>query len=157
MSKSLFISLTDDQRTFLRTLTCSGTRSARVQTRARILLLTDRSQGETRTDAQIAEALLVSKPTIGKTRRRFALAQEDGQDGLQAALSEKPRPGKVPKVTGEIEAHLVTLCCSDPPEGAARWTLRLLADKIVAQGHLDSLSHVTVGERLKKMHLNPGK
>ena len=157
MSKSLFISLTDEQRTFLRTLTCSGTRSARVQTRARILLLTDRSQGEMRTDAQIAEALLVSKPTIGKTRRRFALAQEHGQDGLQAALSEKPRPGKVPKVTGEIEAHLVTLCCSDPPEGAARWTLRLLADKIVAQGHLDSLSHVTVGERLKKMHLSPGK
>ena len=156
MSKPVTVSLTDDQRTFLRDLTGSGSSPARVQTRARILLLADRSQGHRRTDADIAAALLVSKPTIGKTRRRYALAAV-GEDGLAAALSERPRPGQTPKVTGDIEAYLVTLCCSDPPEGAARWTLRLLADRIVAAGHLDSLSHVTVGARLKKMSLNPGK
>ena len=156
MSKPVTVSLTDDQRTFLRDLTGSGSSPARVQTRARILLLADRSQGHRRTDADIAAALLVSKPTIGKTRRRYALAAA-GEDGLAAALSERPRPGQTPKVTGDIEAYLVTLCCSDPPEGAARWTLRLLADRIVAAGHLDSLSHVTVGARLKKMSLNPGK
>ncbi len=157
MSKPVTVSLTDDQRTSLRGLTGSGSSPARVQTRARILLLADRSQGHRRTDADIAAALLVSKPTIGKTRRRFALAEAQGKDGLEAALSERPRPGQTPKVTGDIEAHLVTLCCSDPPEGAARWTLRLLADRIVAAGHLESLSHVTVGARLKKMRLNPGR
>ncbi len=157
MSKHLNVSLTDDQRAALRTLTCSGCGPARTQTRARILLLADRSQGDKRTDAQIAAALLVSLPTIGKTRRRFVRAQTTGEDALAVALSERPRPGQRPKVTGDIEAHLVTLCCSDPPEGAARWTLRLLADRIVAAGHLESLSHVTVGERLKKMRLNPGK
>ncbi len=157
MSKHLSVSLTDDQRAALRTLTGSGCGPARAQTRARILLLADRSQGEKRPDAEIAATLLVSLPTIGKTRRRFALAQAAGEDALAAALSERPRPGQRPKMTGDIEAHLVTLACSDPPEGAARWTLRLLADRIVAAGHLQSLSHVTVGERLKKMHSSRGK
>ncbi len=161
MSKPVIVSLTDDQREYLRAMICSGTHSARVLTRARILLLSDRSQGQKRTASDIAKALLVSEPTVGKTRRRFAFSQEEAKDaeakdGLNAALFEKPRPGKTPKVTGDIEAHLVTLCCSEPPEGAARWTLRLLANKIVADGHLESLSHVTVGERLKKMNSNPG-
>ena len=157
MSKHLSVSLTDDQHTTLRTLIGSGSGPARAQARARILLLADRSRGERRTDAQIAAALLVSLPTIGKTRRRFALAQADGADALAAALSERPRPGQTPKVTGDIEAHLVTLACSDPPEGAARWTLRLLADRIVAAGHLESLSHVTVRDRLKKTSLSRGR
>lgn len=157
MSKPVLVSLADDQRAFLCHLISSGSSPARVQTRARILLLADRSQGHKRTEAEIAGAVLVSKPTVGKTRRRFALAQADGRDGLEAALFERPRPGQTPKMTGDVEAHLVTLCCSDPPEGAARWTLRLLADRMVALGHLESLSHVTVGERLKKMNLSPGR
>lgn len=157
MSKPVTVFLTEEQREALRSLITAGSSPARVQTRARILLLTDRSQGQKRTDDQIAQALLVSQPTIGKTRRRFVFAQTQGQEGLEAALFEKPRSGKTPKVTGDIEAQLVTLCCSDPSEGVARWTLRLLASKIVADGHLESLSHVTVGERLKKMNLNPGR
>ena len=80
MSKHLSVSLTDGQRAALRTLTCSGHSPARAQTRARILLLADRSQGQKRTDAEIADALRVSLPTIGKTRRRFALAHAQGQD-----------------------------------------------------------------------------
>lgn len=103
MSKALTVSLTDEQRTFLRTLTTSGSSPARVQTRARILLLTDRSQGERLTDKDIAAALRVSLPTIGTTRRRFAVAQTAGQDAfgqdaLDAALCEKPRPGQTPKI-----------------------------------------------------------
>lgn len=82
-------------------------------------------------------------------------AAEELSDGLipgqvlEAALTERLRPGKTPEVTGDIEAHLVTLPCSDPPEGAARWTRRLLADRTVEAGYLDSLSHVTVRERLE--------
>ena len=151
MKKRVTISLADDQRTELNQLTRSGTVAARTLTRARVLLLADRSQGETRTNKAVAEAVGVHPVTVCLLLHRF------DAEGLQATLYDKPRPGQTPKVTGDIEAQLITLCCSDPPEGVARWTLRLLASKIVAQSSLESLSHVTVGERLKKMNLNLGK
>ena len=151
MSKRVTISLTDEQRTELTHLTRSGTAPARTLTRARVLLLADRSQGQSRTNKAVAEAAGLHPITVGDLLRRFAA------EGLEATLHDKPRPGQAPKITGDIEAHLVTLACSDPPEGAARWTLRLLADKIVAEGHLASISHVAVGDRLKKTRLSPGK
>jgi len=151
MSKRLTISLTKEQRTELTQFTRSGTADARPLTRARVLLLADRSQGENHSNQWVAEATGLHHVTVGHLLRRFQ------QEGLQTTLYDKPRPGQKPKITGDIEAHLVTLACSDPPEGAARWTLRLLANKIVAQGHLESLSHVAVGERLKKTNLNLGK
>jgi hypothetical protein len=83
-------------------------------------------------------------------RRRFL------SGGLQAALYDKGWPGAPPKFTGEVEAKLTMLACSDPPEGAARWTLRLLADKMVELGYVDSISHVTVGEMLKKTKSSRG-
>jgi len=70
--------------------------------------------------------------------------------GVPAALYDKGWPGAPPRFTGEVQAQLTMLACSDPPEGAARWTLRLLADKMVELGYVDSISHVTVGEILKK-------
>jgi transposase len=150
MSKALTFSLTQAQRELLQGLIHAGNAPARTQTRARILLLADRSQRTRRTDAQVSEAVLCSLATVGNIRRRFV------RDGLEAALQDKPRPGAAPKITGDIEAHLVTLCCSDPPEGEARWTLRLLAGRVVELGLLGSLSHVAVGERLKKMNSSPG-
>lgn len=151
MSKRVSISLTEEQRSKLTQLTRSGTVAARTLTRARVLLLADRSQSEQRTNQDVADVTGLHYVTVGHLLRRFA------QEGLENTLYDKPRPGKAPKVTGDIEAHLVTLACSDPPEGASRWTLRLLANQIVALGHLESLSHVAVGERLKKMNLSPGK
>jgi hypothetical protein len=85
-----------------------------------------------------------------RTRRKFAL------EGLQAALSEKQRPGRAPKITGDIEAKLVTLACSTPPEGRSRWTLHLLADQMVTLGYLDSISDVAIYKRLKKTSLSHG-
>ncbi len=146
MSNRVTISLTDEQRTVLVQLTRVGTTAARTLTRARVLLLADRSQGQARTNQAVAEAAGLHHVTVGHLLHRFA------EEGLEATLYDRPRPGQKPKITGDIEAHLVTLACSDPPEGAARWTLRLLADRIVAAGHLESLSHVAVGERLKKMN-----
>jgi hypothetical protein len=151
MSKALPLSLTDTQREHLQGLIHAGSAPARTQTRARILLLTDRSQGTRRTDVQVAEAVLCSPWTVGNIRRLFA------REGLEAALYDKPRPGRVPKITGDIEAHLVTLACSDPPTGQTRWTLRLLAGRVVELGLLDSLSHVAVGVRLKKTNSSPGR
>ena len=75
---------------------------------------------------------------------------------MEAALFDKPRPGATPKITGDIEAQLVTLACSDPPQGHARWTLRLLADKMVALGYIESISNVAVYQRLKKTNLSRG-
>lgn len=156
MSKPLFVFLTDEQREHLRRLTHSGTAPARVQTRARILLLADRSpnngrQGELNTHLQITNALSVSGQTISTICRRFVL------EGMEAALYEKPRPGQTPKITGEVEAQLVLLACSDPPKGSARWTMQMLADTLVELKLVDSISDSAVCDRLKKTRLNPGK
>jgi transposase len=122
-----------------------------MQARARILLLADRSRGERRTDEQVAAAVVTSVMTTKRTRWRFL------QEGLEAALAEKPRPGRPPKITGEIEAQLTVLACSEPPEGHARWTLRLLADRLVELGYLESISHTAVADRLKKTKSNLGR
>src|SRR5436190_22606580 len=151
MSKHVQVHLTDEQRNELEKLIRSGSSSARVQSRARILLLCDRSQGRTRTDDDIAQAALTSKATIVKTRKRFVA------EGLEAALYERPRPGRAPKITGDIEAQLTVLACSNAPDGHNRWTLRLLADQMVALGHLESISHVALYKRLKKTNSSPGK
>ena len=88
---------------------------------------------------------------MGNIRRRFVTA------GLQAALYHKPLPPRAPKkLTGEVEAHLIALACSAPPAGQQRWTLRVLADRLVELGLVEKISHVAVGARLKKTFSNPG-
>lgn len=144
MGKHIHLRLSPDQRQELEGLIRAGHAPARTLNRARILLLTDWNHEPRRTDQEIASALLCSASTVRAVRRRCH------QEGLQAALYDKPRPGAVPKVTGEVEAQLVMLACSTPPEGHGRWTLRLLADKMVELGYIDTISHVTVGEHLKK-------
>jgi transposase len=150
MGKHTHIALTAEQRTELEQLIRTGSTPARTNTRARILLLSDRSQGQKRTDQEVAKAALCCKSTVINVRRRFL------SGGLHAALYDKDRPGAPPKFTGEVEARLTMLACSDPPEGAARWTLRLLADKMVELGYVDSISYVTVRELLKKTGSSPG-
>lgn len=150
MSKHLRIHLSCDEHQHLDNLIRKGNAPARVQTRARILLLADRSREEPKTDEQIAQALLCSIGTVGNVRRRFTA------HGLEAALFEKPRPGRQPKITGNMEAHLTLLACSKPPQGKSRWTMRLLADKMVELGYLDNISHVAIHERLKKTRSNRG-
>ena len=150
MGKHIRIQLTTAERNELDRLIRAGHSPARTQTRARILLLSDRSEGQKRTAKEVAAALLCSPSTVANVRRRF------NQDGLPAALYEKPRPGQKPKVTGDIEAKLTMLACSQPPEGHARWTLRLLAERMIELEYIDYVSHVTVGEVLKKTKSSPG-
>jgi transposase len=150
MSTHLQLHLTSQQRKQLEKLVRSGSAGARTLTKARILLMTDYSRGAHRTDEEIASALGVSLPTIGRVRRRCL------EGGLDAALYDRARSGRPPKITGEIEARLTVLACSDPPKGSARWTLRLLADKIVELGYLDRISHVAISKRLKKTRCGPG-
>jgi hypothetical protein len=150
MSKHRKVTLTTEDRERLERIIHSGDEPARTQTRARILLLTDYSQGKHWSDGAIAGALLCSQKTVVNVRQRYV------EEDLHAALYDKPRPGQVPKLTGEVEAQLTLLACSDPPEGHARWTVRLLADKLVELEMVEEISHVAVWERLKKMNCSLG-
>lgn len=151
MNKHTTIHLTADERQHLQTLLHRGVHSAKEMTRARILLLADRSQGKRHSDAFIAHALACHKNTVGNIRRRF------GKEGLQSALQDKARPGPEPsKLTGEVEAALTLLACSAPPQGHARWTVRLLAERMVALEYVDSLSKESVRLALKKTRSHPG-
>ena len=142
------VRLDPDQRDFLINLTTSGTESARKLTRARILLKADEGElGPAYLDKQIKEAVEVSIPTIERTRKTFAL------EGLTAALTPKKRlkPSRPRKFDGEKEAHLIALACSEAPEGASRWSLRLLAEKMVELKHFSSISHETIRRTLKNV------
>lgn len=151
MTKQRHVHLDDKERQELEQLIKSGTHSARVIARARTLLLLDRSQGQKRTIEDVVEAAMVSQGTVSNIKKRYFA------EGLPKALSEKPRPGAKPKLDGEVEAHLIALVCSEPPEGHDRWTLRLLADRLVSLELVDSISHVAVGDKLKKTNLSLGR
>ena len=151
-SKQYNVILDQCQRDYLADLISSGIESARKLTRARILLKADEGEfGPAYDDKQIEEAVEVSIPTIERTRKNFVL------EGLTAALTAKKRtdtPNK--KFDGEKEAHLIALVCSDPPEGHAKWTLRLLAEKMVELEHFSSISHEAIRQTLKKTNLDLG-
>ena len=150
MTTKYHVHLSKEDRQELEALIHSGESSARTQTRARILLLTDKSQKKKKGTKEIASALLCSMPTVTNIRKKFS------EGGIEKALYDKARPGAVPKITGEIEAQLTMLACSAPPAGRSRWTLQLLADKLVELKLVDSISDVAVMKRLKKMNLSLG-
>lgn len=140
MAKKYIVDLTKAEREILRTMLRGGKAAARRLNRARILLLAD----EDWTDLDIAASLQVGKCTVERTRMRFVL------EGLEAALSERARPGKPPKLNGKQEAMLVAIACSDPPHGYEKWTMQLLADRLVQLGVVDSIVDETVRRVLKK-------
>jgi transposase len=140
------VSLKEGEREELKRNLRKGKSSARSQTRARILLLAD----EGRDDNEISDVLKVSKSTASRIRKRYY------EGGLNFALHEKARSGAPLKMDGRIEAQLTLLACSDPPEGRSKWTVRLLADKLVEMEVVDSISHMSVQRLLKKMKLSLG-
>ncbi len=140
------IVLTEEQRAELRTLIGSGVGMARTLTHARILLKADHGDGGPGwSDAAIAGALDVNASTVLRVRRQFVT------DGLAAALHRK-RPDRVyaHRFDGEAEARLIAITCSTPPDGQARWSLRLLADEVVRLEVVEAISHETVRRTLKK-------
>ncbi len=143
--------LSAQQRQHLEQLIRKGQGRAREHTRARILLLADRGQGQCRTQKEVAQACLTTAFTVAAISRRFR------EEGLEVALKDKPRPGAKPKITGDVEAHLTLLACSTPPQDRATWTLQLLADKLVELQLVDSISHTAVGQRLKKTPSSRGR
>lgn len=134
------IKLSNDDINSLKTLLRRGTTPARTQTRARVLDLLHRGHHPD----QVAEALQVSGATVFNIKRRYL------EEGLDAALFDKPRSGKPPTLDGKMRAQITALACSRAPEGHASWTLRLLADRAVELGFVESISHTAVRKILKK-------
>jgi hypothetical protein len=144
------IKLTDKERKFLMKTIKSGTSSARIILRANVLLLSDSSAQNPMTVTKLAELLQTTPTTIQTIRTEYC------ESGLDVALFRKKRqtPPVAPKVDGNVEAHIIALCCGEPPEGYSRWTVRLIADKCVELGYVDSISHMTVSRTLKKTNLS---
>lgn len=146
------IALTEEQRAELRGLVGSGTASARMLTRARILLKADHGEGGPGwSDAAIVGALDVNASTVLRVRRQFVT------DGLAATL-ERKRPDRIYDRTldGAQEARLIAIACSETPEGADHWSLRLLADELVRLEVVATISHETVRQTLKKTRSSRG-
>ncbi len=150
MAVRYIVELTDEEREQLKEIISKNKASRHTIVNAYILLKADVVCGWMYED--IANAYNISTKKVEFVRKRFV------EEGLEAALSRKPvTNAHRRKITGEEEAHLIALCCSQAPEGHERWTLRMLADKMVELDIVESVSHETVRQTLKKMNLNRGK
>ena len=144
--KQFSVQLNEQQRVRLQRIIRSGKHKARKITRCRILLLANGPNGKT--DEEIADALDVCLATIFNIRRRYCL------EGLERAIGEGPRSGQPPKFKGRATAKITAIACSTPPNGHAKWSLRLLADRIVELKIVESISHQSVSNVLKKTNLS---
>jgi transposase len=146
MKKKYPVIVSDTERVQLKNLIAAGTAPARKLTHARILLKADQSpQGPAWVDEQVAEAVEVSQPTVSRVRKQYF------EEGMEAALNRRPPNREYHrKLDGKQEARLVALACSKPPEGQARWSLRLLADRMVELEVVEDISYQTVRRTLKK-------
>ena len=152
MEKRYRVTLTAEERQDLQKMVSTGKTAAKKIVRGRILLLADQApEGPAKSDPEIIEALGCGRATVERIRKRFV------EGGLEAALNPAPTTQTFERrLDGRAEAHLVALVCGSPPEGRARWTLRLLADRMVVLGYAEKLSHETVRKTLKKTNLSLG-
>ena len=145
------VSLTEDERMTLHHMISSGKSAAAKLVHARILLKVDRGpEGPGLADAKASEAIECSEFTVNRTKRLYA------EEGLDAALNPKPKGHRPLKLDGDGEARLVTLACSKLPDGE-KWTMQLLADKLVELHVVDSIGRETVRSTLKKTNLSRGR
>jgi len=152
MKKKYIVTLAEDERKVLEGMLSRGKAAARKLMHARILLKADAaSGGPDWHDDRIAEALEVGRATVERVRKQFV------EEGLDAALERRtPRRQYRRKLDGDGEAHLVALACQEPPEGRSRWTLQLLADRMVELEYVDQISYQTVRRTLKKTNSSLG-
>lgn len=147
VTKKYIVTLTEDEREVLGKLTSKGKHKSQRILNALILLGCDVGEFQTKrsTNEEMARVLNISMKKIDRVKRRFV------EEGLDVALNGR-KGGRIyaKKADGDFEAHLVALSCTDPPEGFARWSLRLLADRVVELEYIDSVSHETVRRILKK-------
>ncbi len=152
MEKRYRVTLTEEERKELRSMVSVGKAAARKLVRARVLLLADQAVGgAAKSDPEIIDALGCGRASVERIRKQFV------EEGLEATLQPKPSARIYQRrLDGKAEAHLVAIACGAPPEGRSRWTLRLLGDRLVALGHVESIAHETVRRTLKKTSLSLG-
>jgi hypothetical protein len=152
MKKKYIVTLTEEERRMLQNLVSRGKAAARKLMHARILLKADRNQSSAESDdSTIAQEVEAGRATVERVRKEFV------EEGLHAALERrKPRREYRHTLDGDGEAHLVALTCSQAPEGRSRWTLQLLADRMVVLEYVDAVSKDTVARTLKKTNLSLG-
>lgn len=151
MEKKYIVDLTSKERKYLQRLVNKGKVVGYKIRHAQMLLKADQGQHRpTWPDEQIAEAFRTHEATVRRLRQRFV------EEGLEAAIQRKKRRNYTRKLDGDAEAHLIAIACSQPPKGRNRWTLRLLADRVVELAVLDSVSHMTISRTLKKTNLSLG-
>ena len=144
------VQLSEKQRKKLKSICRFGETKARTLNRARILLLANENRPKGGlTDAQIGGLLDVSQSVINRVRKRFV------HSGVEAAISEKPRKGRPKKFTGTDRAKVTAIACSDPPQGRNKWSLRLIADRLVSLSLVEEISYQTVKRVLKKTNWHP--
>ena len=150
--KHYVVTLTAAERSSLQNMIAKGKVAARKRLHAQILLKADAGpDGDAWTDQRIGEAFDVGCRTVERLRQRFV------EEGFEAALVRKPQQNRIPrKIDGAAEAHLIATACSKPPEGRNRWTLKLLADRLVQLELVDTVSTETVRRTLKKTKSSPG-
>jgi len=147
LAKKYIVRLTEGERTYLDGLIHKGKVAAHKRLHAEILLKADITElGEKWQDKEISETFGISTRTVERVRERLV------REGLESALNRaEPIRSRKRKIDGENEAHLVALMCGDAPEGRGRWTLRLLGQRMVELGYVESIAHETVRQTLKKM------
>ena len=149
MPKKYKVELTEKEEKELQEIIGKGSNKVRAFKRAQILLLaSEKREGGAKTDEQIAESVFLSSPTVQRIRKRFI------EGGLANSLYDKARSGAPPKFTGEERAQITALACSSAPEGRSRWTLNLLAERMVELKYVESISYDTVQQVLKKTNLS---
>jgi transposase len=151
MQKKYIVDLTDKERKYLRQLLNKGKVAGYKIRHAQILLKADQGpHGPAWPDERIAEAFGAHEATVRRLRQRFV------EEGLEAVLQRNKRRNYTRKLDGDAEAHLIAVACGKPPKGYKRWTLRLLADRMVELSVVDSVSHMTISRTLKKTNLSLG-
>lgn len=147
------IKLTKEEVEELQSIINKGSHSSQTYRTAYVLLNCDEGDYSDKvTNEQISKVLKVGMRTIDRIKKKFI------EEGLDKALERRPTSRQYEiKIDGDVEAKLVSLCCSEPPKGFAKWSLRLLADKMVALQYVESISYVSIGKILKKMNLSLGK
>ena len=152
--KRHIVTLTREERDELSAITSKGKHSSQKMINALILLGCDEGEYQTdrSTNADLSRVLNISMRKVDRVKRRFVM------DGFEAALTKK-KPDRTydKKIDGDFEAKLIALSCSEPPAGHSRWSLRLLADKVVELQYIDTISHESIRQVLKKTRSNPGE
>lgn len=145
-----YVSLDDSEREYLQKNSSSGKRKPRSIKRALILLKADIAQGSSMSEEQIPREVGCSIATVRNIKLRFAKREK------LKAVEDNARIGRPKIIDGEVEAYIIATACSSPPDGRVRWTLQLIADRVVALTEIESCSHMSVARTLKKMNLNLG-